>query len=196
MGRNFYTFEDRHSLFITGYAVFMRYVCMDSLKCKDNDAGTRKMIEQAEEALSRSDMPFLKAFTTLDGLDEKAPRLKDAAGRHLHPSDQPVIYASAMLKLRRDCGGDEWLRRFYAALWKCPPVKPRSKDAAMAQSTNWLVAASVAARKDLSPVFSDRWRLPLKPAARDLLNRTDWTDTTMDVAVFCERMARIASGGN
>ena len=35
MGRNFYTFGDRHSLFITGYAVFMRYACMDALKCED-----------------------------------------------------------------------------------------------------------------------------------------------------------------
>ena len=38
MGRNYYTFGDRHSCFITGFAVFMRYVCMDALKCEDTDA--------------------------------------------------------------------------------------------------------------------------------------------------------------
>ncbi|MFI5378189.1 MAG: calcium-binding protein [Tepidisphaerales bacterium] len=191
MGRNYYTFGDRHSAFITGYAVFMRYVCMDDLKCKDTDAGTRKVIEQAEELLAESDMPFLKAFTTLDGLDEKAPRLKDVKG----PSDQPVIYASAMLKLHRELGGDEWLRRFYAALRKCPSVAPRSKDAALAQSTNWLIAASAAARKDLSPVFADRWRLPLRPEARKVLADTAWKSEDLDVGKLCERMAQVGMYG-
>ncbi|MGA2499090.1 MAG: calcium-binding protein [Tepidisphaeraceae bacterium] len=195
MGRNYYTFGDRHSLFITGYAVFMRYVCMDDLKCKDPEAGTRKVIEQAEELLAKSDMPFLKAFTTLDGLDEKAPRLKDTRGRDVQPSDQPVIYASAMLKLHRDLGGDEWLKRFYAALRKCPNVAPRSKDAGLAQSTNWLIAASAAARKDLSPVFVARWRLPLRPEARKVLGETDWKSEELDVGKLCERMGQVGVYG-
>ena len=191
MGRNYYTFGDRHSAFITGYAVFMRYVCMDNLKCKDTDVGTRKVIEQAEELLAKSDMPFLKAFTTLDGLDEKAPRLKDVKG----PSDQPVMYASAMLKLHRELGGDDWLKRFYAALRKCPAVALRSKDAGLAQSTNWLIAASAASRKDLSPVFVDRWRLPLRPEARNVLGATDWKNEDLDVGKLCERMAEVGMYG-
>jgi hypothetical protein len=196
MGRNYYTFGDRHSLFVTGYAVFMRYVCMDDLKCKDPELGTRKTIERAEALLARSDMPFLKAFTTLDGLDEKAPRLKDEKGRDIDPSDQPVIYASAMLKLRRELGGDEWLKRFYAALCKCPSVEPKNKDAALAQSTNWLLAASAAARKDLSPTFVDRWRLPVSAQGRKVLAETDWTDARLDVGKLCERMARIAAANS
>ncbi|MBN1421172.1 MAG: hypothetical protein JXP34_20535 [Planctomycetes bacterium] len=54
MGRNFYTFGDRHSLFITGYAVFMRCICMDALGCEDPDRGTRAIIEKAEEILATS----------------------------------------------------------------------------------------------------------------------------------------------
>ena len=41
MGRNFFVFGDRHNLFTTGYAVFMRRVCMDSLGLKGSSAERR-----------------------------------------------------------------------------------------------------------------------------------------------------------
>jgi hypothetical protein len=179
MGRNFYTFNDRHSLFVTGYAVFMRYVCMDVLKCEDPDADTRRAIETAEKLFAESDMSFLKGFTTVAGLDEKAPRLKNKQGEWITPSDQPVIYASAMLKLRRDCGGEPWLKRFFAQLATCPQVEPKTEEAALRQSLNWLVSASCAAKKDLSPVFADRWRMPLMPRTRQVLSGINWTDPNL-----------------
>lgn len=182
MGRNYYVFGDRHSLFITGYAVFMRYVCMDALQCEDPDAGTRKVIEQCEEQYAASDLSFLKAFTTLDGLDEKAARLKDRDGKTIHPSDQPVLHAAAMLKLRKDHGGDEWVKRFFATLQKCPAVKPDTKERALKQSMNWLVAASIAARKDLSPVFVARWRMPLNEKTQKALKAVDWSKVALDPA--------------
>jgi len=175
-GRNFYTFGDRHSLFTTGFAVFMRYVCMDTLECEDVDQRTREIIEKAEARYAESDIGFLKAFTTLDGLGEKANRLKDENGRIIVPSDQPVLYASAMLKLWRDCGGNDWLKRFYRQLATCEKVKPASKEAAMRQSLNWLVSTSCAAKKDLSEVFVKRWRLPLRPGTRKALAVVDWDD--------------------
>jgi len=173
MGRNFYLFGDRHSLFITGYAVFMRYVCMDTLNCTDPDLETRRTIERCEELYAASDIPFLDAFTNL-GSGEKAHRLKDRDGREVSPSDQPVMYATAMLKLRKENGGDPWVKRFCAQLLSCPEIKAENPEGAEKQSLNWLVAASVAAGKDLSPVFCDRWRMPLKPAIRQALENTDW----------------------
>jgi hypothetical protein len=188
MGRNYYTFGDRHSLFITGYAVFMRIVCMDALGCKDPDRATRDAIERAEALCARSDLGFLRALTTLDGLDEKAPRLKDADGRAMEPSDQPVIYAAAMLKLRRDCGGDAWVKRFFAELAKCPEVKPESKDAALRQSYSWLVAASCAAKRDLTPVFVDRWRFPLAEETRKALAAVDWQNAETGVGTVLRKV--------
>lgn len=188
MGRNFYTFGDRHSAFITGYAVFMRYVCMDALKCVDNDSGVRRVIEEAEALYAQSDLEFLKAFTTVAGLDEKAPRLKRADGQWLHPSDQPVMYASAMLKLRKDCGGDAWVKRFFAELVKCPKIKPENREAALRQSLNWFVAASCAARKDLSPLFVDRWRFPLSAEARQVMAGIKWTDPATDAATVLQKL--------
>ncbi|MCC9642483.1 family 20 glycosylhydrolase [Rhodopirellula sp. JC740] len=174
MGRNFFVFGDRHSLFTTGYAVFMRYVCMDRLKCKDLDARTRKTIERCEEIYANSDIGFYEAFTNL-GDGEKANRLKDAEGRTIHPSDQPVMYATAMLKLRRDHGGDEFVKRFYHTLRQCKPAKATNIESAKTQAFNWLVSASFAAEEDLTPVFADRWRMPMTDNQRRIMKQMDWS---------------------
>ena len=80
MGRNFFTFGNRHSCFTTGFAVFMRYVCMDTLRCHDDNRPTREIIEAAQGQVKRSELPFLRMFTNADGLGEKEPRLKNTAG--------------------------------------------------------------------------------------------------------------------
>ena len=180
MGRNFFVFGDRHSLFTTGFAVFMRYVCMDRLECKDLDSQTRRTIENCEEIYAKSDIGFFEAFTNL-GFGEKSNRLKDASGRVISPSDQPVMYATAMLKLRRDCGGDEWVKKFCHTLRRCRPARADDIESAGTQVFNWLVCASVAAGKDLTPVFADRWRMPLTDQQRQILQQTDWAVDNVDV---------------
>ncbi|MDB6034232.1 MAG: hypothetical protein JWM16_4570, partial [Verrucomicrobiales bacterium] len=186
MGRNFYTFGDRHSCFITGFAVFMRYVCMDTLQLQDDDKGTRDVIEKAESLINKSDLSFLKMFTNADGLDEKASRLKNASGKPLNPSDQPVTYASAMLRLYRENGGNEWLHRFFHALAQCLKANPKERAGALQQSWNWYLAASLAAHKDLSPVFVDQWHLPLSPVTREALTKVEWKDTNLTPAKLKE----------
>ncbi len=194
MGRNYYTFGERHALFLTGYAVFMRYVCMDTLGCEDPDRATRQTIEEAEALYAKTDLDFLRAFTAVCGLGEKEPRLKRPDGRPLQPSDQPVMYASAMLKLWREQGGNAWLKRFYAELAKCPPFQGQSREAALRQSLNWLVAASCAARQDLAGVFADRWRLPLNRATREALAQVKWHEPGTDaLAVLAQLPKDIAA---
>jgi hypothetical protein len=189
MGRNYYTFGDRHSVWITGFAVFMRYVCMDALRCVDADVATRRKIEEMEGLYSTSTMSFLEAFTTQGGLDEKTPRIKDRLGNAVTPSDQPVMYASVMLKLRRDCGGDPWVKRFFAELAKCPEIKPDSKDAALRQSFYWVVAASCAARRDLSGLFVQRWHLPLPSRTARALAKVDWKSSQTRAAAIIAGIA-------
>lgn len=190
LGRNFYTFGDRHSLFTTGYAVFMRYVCLDTLECPDPDVATRRIIESAIGCYESNKLGFLEAFTTVTGRDEKAHRLVDAQGQTLVPSDQPVVYASAMLRLRRECGGNEWLKRFYRQLATCPEVDPESAAAGMRQSLSWLVAAACAAHRDLTPLFADRWRLPLDGDTRRRLSLVDWSDPELSAAAVLARLDR------
>jgi len=182
MGRNFYTFGDRHSCFITGFAVFMRYVCMDNLRCADTDLKTRQTIEKAESLIARENMPFLKAFTNAGGLTEKQARLK------IHPSDQPVIYASAMMRLYRENGGNDWLRRFFRGLAQSPTSRPDTREGALQQSWHWYLCASLAAGKDLSSVFADRWRLPLATTTRRQLASLDWKQPGLSPTTISEQI--------
>ncbi|MFK7821611.1 MAG: family 20 glycosylhydrolase [Planctomycetaceae bacterium] len=174
MGRNFFVFGDRHSLFTTGYAVFMRYVCMDQLNCFDRDARTRKTIEGCEEIYAESDIRFFDAFTNL-GSGEKSNRLKNAKGRVISPSDQPVMYATAMLKLRRDYGGDAWVKKFFHKMRESKSQRATDTESAKTQVYNWLVCASHAAGRDLTPVFADRWRMPFTKDQRRLMQSVDFT---------------------
>ncbi len=174
MGRNYYTFGDRHSCFITGFAVFMRYVCMDALRCEDTDAKTRKVIECVEPLLAASGLSFLDLFTMATGVGEKVSRIKDANGKTVNPSDQPVRYAAAMLRLRREHGGDAWVKRFFHELAGASSSKPSTKEGALNQGWNWLLASSVAAQKDLSPVFAGEWKLPVADETRAALAKIDW----------------------
>lgn len=155
---------------MTGFAVFMRYVCIDRVGCDDPDVATRRAIERAVREVERAGLSFLDAFTDAGRFDEKNPRLA-----HLAQSDQPVIYASAMLELWRE-GGDGWLRRFFARLLECPECTGSPVEVALAQGLHWLVAASLAIREDLTPLFVDRWRLPLPNLARERLGRLVWSD--------------------
>ena len=88
-------------------------------------------------------------------------RIKDDSGKLIEPSDQPVCYASAMLRLRRENGGDGWVKRFFHELAAAPASNPNTKKGALNQSWHWLLCASVAAQKDLSPVFAGEWKLPI-----------------------------------
>ncbi len=181
MGRNFYTFGDRHSCYITGVAVFMRYVCMDTLKYEDTDAQTRKVIEGVEPLFSTSGLTFLDLFTMSTGVGEKVSRIKDRSGQVIEPSDQPVRYASAMLRLRRENGGDAWVKRFFHELAACPTSNPGTKEGALHQCWYWLLCASVAAQKDLSQVFAGEWKLPIAKETRAALGRIDWNKRELTV---------------
>lgn len=187
MARNTFVFGDRHSLFTTGYAVFMRYVCMDKLGLKDNDAKTRETIERCEAVYADSDIDFFTAFTNLAS-GEKSNRLKNANGKTLIPSDQPVMYATAMLKLRKDHGGDAFVKKYLHALRACDAQKATDLTNARTQIYNWVVSASVAAGQDLTPVFVDRWRMPMTPAQRDIMKRVNWEKPDLDVATVVQEL--------
>jgi hypothetical protein len=195
MGRNYYTFGDRHSCFITGFAVFMRYVCMDALKCEDTDAQTRKVIEGVEPRFSESGLTFLDLFTTI-GKSEKASRIKDGSGNIIEPSDQPVCYASAMLRLRRENGGDGWVKRFFHHLANCPTSNPDTKQGASNQSWYWLLCASVAAQKDLSPLFAGEWKLPIAEETRAALGRIDWKKKDLTLKEVAETVIPVWKGSD
>jgi hypothetical protein len=185
MGRNFYTFGERHSCYITGFAVFMRYVCMDALKCEDRDSQTRKTIESLEPLFGFNQLSFLDLFSMLN-TGEKVSRIKDRSGRMIEPSDQPCRYTSAMMRLHRENGGDAWLKRFYQELATCPESDPNTEAGALHQGWYWLLCSSVAARKDLSPVFAGEWKLPISAETRAALAGLDWNKAGLSVKEAAE----------
>ena len=61
-------------------------------------------------------------------------------------------------------------------------------DAALRQSLNWLVAASCAARRDLSSLFVDRWRLPMSPETRQALARIAWSNPDTEASAVLKHL--------
>ncbi|WP_231615629.1 sulfatase family protein [Novipirellula artificiosorum] len=120
------------------------------------------------------------SFTNL-GSGEKANRLEDTTGQAISPSDQPGMYATAMLELRRDYGGDKWVTKFCHALRRCKPARATDVESAKSQVLNWRVCASFAAGKDLTPIFADRWRMPLTDNQRQIMKRTAWSEHNVNV---------------
>ena len=92
----------------------------------------------AEAEFAKTKLTFLQGFTavTTGGRDEYVDLILG------YPSNAAALYASAMLKLRRDYGGDEWVKGFFNYLRKCPsiPWVADLNDSGTAQGLNWLVA--------------------------------------------------------
>ena len=179
MGRNYFVYRDRHSCFTTGFAVFMRYVCMDSLELHDSDKQTRKAIDEAIGRFERNDMSFLDAMTSFGPHGEKGNRLKDENGKAIVPSDQNVLYASLMLQLREEFGGDDFVRRFYGSLHDAPSIRPVDAVTARKQCLSWLVCASVASKSDLTKRFTQDWKLSLEEGTIGRLGKIDWEKTSV-----------------
>lgn len=182
MGRNYYVFRHRHSCFTTGFAVFMRYVCMDSLGLHDKDMQTRTTIDEAISRYEQNEMSFLDAMTSNGPHGEKGNRLKDAEGNAIVPSDQNVLYASLMLQLRKEFGGDHFVKAFYQALHQAPSIKPTNPSTARQQCLSWLICASVAAKTNLTKRFTQDWKLSLNKETIKTLGTIDWKHVGADIA--------------
>jgi hypothetical protein len=182
-GRNYFLFGDRHSLFATGFAVAMRYVCMDATGCEDADIKTRQWIERFESQFAGSQVPFGQAFVQFGAKNNI--QLRDIDGSPFEYSDLTILYASIVLRLRKEHGGDDWTTRFYEHIYDCLPSAPATPEGATGQLVNWVVSSSLAARKDLTPLFVERWRFPISPELQRALAAVDWAKKDMTArAVF------------
>jgi hypothetical protein len=180
MGRNYYTFGAKHENFITGFAVFMRYVCIDTLGVNDIEPSEREKVDDAIDTyVSSGTHSFLETFTNGYGLTEKMERIPGA--------DQPVMYASAMLKLWKLLG-DEWLADFYAQIMTCPDGSIATQQGARSNALSWFVSASRAAEQDLSSIFVTQWRMILTAEEQAVLAGVDWDDPAVDAGDIVQAM--------
>ena len=64
---------------------------------------------------------------------------------------------------------------------RCRPARAKDVKSASTQVFNWLVCASVAAEKDLTPIFADRWRMQITDNQRRIMKQADWSAEDVDV---------------
>lgn len=183
LGRNFFTFGRKHDNFTTGFAVFMRYVCVEKLEIVDKGKHEKKVILEAIDKYQKGDMPFLKAFTISHGLTEKENRLE------VGPSDQPVMYASAMLKLWHHFG-DDWLTDFFKHVHSAPDAEGDDQERAREQALVWYLASSLAAKKNLDDIFVKHWRLILSEKEAEALAKVDWDNKNTSVVRILKSLKR------
>ncbi len=175
MGRNFYLFGQRHDLFITGFAIVMREICMDEIGCRGTDKNgvtdKRDMVD-FERLYSESGMSLHATFKELGAVENK--KLESVLGEPLRFTGFSDFYASTILYFYRNHGGRDWVRRFYQGLLTCPPSPLNLRGGAEGQWLNYIVSASFSSKADMTPVFRDRWRVPVSPALVKLLSKVRW----------------------
>ena len=141
---------------VTGYAVFMRMVALDAAEAKlgpfrdKSGAEFRKIMESLVD-LYEAD----KSLTWENTLKV------DAAPKNPLGLNGTDLFASFCLRLARDYGGRDFVKRLWRAAGELPAAKT-TQDAV----DNFVVAASRGASKDLGPIFADRWRWPVSPSGR------------------------------
>jgi hypothetical protein len=172
MGRNYYLFRDRHSLFATGFAIFMRYVCIDLLDLRTTRPQRRRTVETLETEYAASDKDWFQIFVE-DWETQRETSRPQKFG--YYPSDLSSIYASIMLRLAGEYGTD-WIREFYRQLFTCPEGDPSTTEGQILQALNMVVSASLAAGEDLTPLFINRWKFPLDEATVTALGTVAWAD--------------------
>lgn len=186
MGYNHAMPMTRMTLAISGSATLLYHVGSENKKFSADEQDLRENLEQFEEVYVRSQAKFAESFRNFGSNVTRT--FNDSHGHPFPQGDFGLFFASSMLKLRKDNGGNEWLKRFYRRLSECPPIVGldlSEQHVATGQLVNWVVASSLAARSDLTSVFNDRWRLPLPPEIWQALKKIPWStpDLTTD-AVF------------
>ena len=78
------------------------------------------------------------------------------------------LFASFLLRLRRDCGGDEFLKRFLREVMRRGAAKT-TQDAI----DNFVASAGIAARRDLTTRFTTQWRWPVSATVQEELRRQE-----------------------
>lgn len=142
---------------VTGYAVFMRMVALEAIGAKLGPFRDKTGVE------------FRQIMESLVDLYEADPSLTwentlkiDAAPKNPLGLNGTDLFASFCLRLAKEHGGREFVKRLWPAVEKLPPAAS-TQDAV----DHFVIAASQAAGRDLGSHFANRWRWPVTPAGRE-----------------------------
>ncbi len=169
-GRNFWFFEnkleykgdDRTGSVTTGYAVYMRFVAVEHLGLEGGPFRGRTWAQFRDEVEKMVDRYVADKSLTWENTMKIGQAPRNPMG--LNATD---LFAGFCLKLSNEHGGTEYVKRFFSEVNKRPRAQS-TQDAV----DNFIVAASIAAGKDLSEMFTKEWRWPLSDAARQHIAQT------------------------
>ena len=132
---------------ITGFAVLMSYVVMEkiglALGPQEEESGNdfkERLLKVESEFSSGVGFNLLSVFSE---------------GRKISGFDGNAIWASLMDYLGKNYGGIEFHKKFFS---NCSRLPDPSDD--IASIRNWRALAEFAAEKDLTQIFTQRWRIP------------------------------------
>ena len=163
-GRNFWFYSPQlayrdgvdASSVITGYAVFMRFMAVEAAGAKLGPFRDHSGKEFRREVEGLVDLYVADPALNWENTLKRGAAPANAMG--LGGTD---LFASFCFRLCRDHGGPKYAARLWQAVGKRPVAKT-TQDAI----DNFVVAASVAAGKDLAPLFAKTWRWPVSAAAQ------------------------------
>jgi hypothetical protein len=163
LGNNFWHYDaqlrqDRGALgdsFIWGYQTFLAFKAIEAAHLQGGSYGPWSFAQYRTNVEGLIDLyeadSSLDVFNTLIAGTE-------IAGSWLGASD---LFASMLLRLGRDHGGDEFFSYVWREVAACPPQA--SDEEAL---DNFFLAACGAAQENLYTLFADRWKWPVSAQAQ------------------------------
>jgi hypothetical protein len=164
-GRNFwnlspqlaYQSPDSPDAIITGFAVFMQFQAMDATRVPISTFNGLSFTAFRELVVNMVDLYLADPTQTWDNtLRLNRPQANNPS--NLNATD---LFASFLLRLERDYGGDAFIRRLWAAAAQRPAANS-TQDAV----DNFFLAACAAANRNLSSLFTVSWRWPISATAQ------------------------------
>jgi hypothetical protein len=164
-GRNFwnlssqlaYVSPDSPDAVITGFAVFMRFMAIEATGVRVGNFNDWTLAEFRSRVKAMVDLYVADPTQTWDNtLRLNRPQANNPS--NLGGTD---LFASFVFRLARDYGGDAFVNRLWKEAAKRPPATS-TQDAV----DNFFLAASAAANRNLTTLFTVKWRWPVSAAAQ------------------------------
>jgi len=162
LGRNFYFYlnqltyipPDDGDCVSTGYAVAMRYLSIGAINLQGSIVGSPNGTDY--DTIYTETQGIVDTYTANPSLTWQNT-LKVGNSPTFGCTD---LFASFVLRLRRDYGGDA----FIDELWQQAALRPAAVTTQDAVD-NFVLAASAAARQNLTGLFINTWRWPVSASA-------------------------------
>jgi serralysin len=164
-GRNFWNLSsqlaylppDSPDAIVTGFAVFMRFLAMEATGVQGSDVNGWTFEEFRLRVEGMIDLYLADPTQTWENtLRINSPQANNPSG--LGGTD---LFASFLFRLRRDYGGDAFTGR----LWHEAALRPAATTTQEAVD-NFFLAASAAANRNLTMLFTTQWRWPISASAQ------------------------------